>query len=236
MESSRLESLPVEVLHRIASSLPCSSIFNLCFSSRRLYAACYDNIVFKHNAAQAIHEVRYTHLPDLEGCRPGSDCTFCWWCPYDAFDEKSLPSGTTTEVDSEDEWYEEPEERLEEDEEWDFSNWGPSIIERRMMPHEEWLLNWPQARVFNELSASDSACIAHAVEKAQTRFNVIQTALPRDLSQLWTDERWIDCKRCSPCKAGGCESMLMTMLSSLVLFTYTCRTSAFRPLSLMPDP
>lgn len=215
MENSGLDTLPAEVLHRIASFLPCSSICNLCFSSRRLYAACYDSIVFKHSAVKTIYEDRYTHLPEKEfSCLAHEN--HCDWRAIDALDEGFPSSQTTTEVDSEDEWYTVPEEHLDEDEEWDFDNWGPNVFQRRLMPHEEWLLSWPQAQVFNRLSASDSACIAHAVERAQTCFNVSSESLPRDLSPCWTKERWIECKRSPLCKAGKVWSM------SMYVVTVTC--------------
>lgn len=189
-DNSRLDVLPAEVLHGIASFLPCSSILALCFVNRRLYSACYDRAVFKRNATNALREDRYTSLVELQRC----DCQECVWRQIEALDEGSLSSETTTEVDSEDEWYPEPEEDLQPEQEWNFDDWGPNIIQLRARPSQEWLKIWPGSDIFNQLSASDSARIACAVERAQKCFNVSLTHQSRDLSQRWTDGRWIECE------------------------------------------
>ncbi|KAK7185813.1 hypothetical protein PSPO01_08063 [Paraphaeosphaeria sporulosa] len=183
-----LDLLPAEVLHRVASFLPFSSILALCFVNRRLYTVCYDRVVFKHSAIHALHEDRYTSLVELQKC----DCQGCVWRQIEALDQESLCSRTTTEVGSEDEWYPEPEEELDQEDEWDFDDWGPDIIQLRARPSQEWLKSWPRSDVFNHLSASDSSRIACAVERAQQCFNVSLTHQSRDLSQHWTRGRWIE--------------------------------------------
>ncbi|KAH6665483.1 hypothetical protein B0J14DRAFT_232591 [Halenospora varia] len=42
-----IQSLPLEIVRRIASFVPCDSIFNLLKASRRLHDACNDHLVFK---------------------------------------------------------------------------------------------------------------------------------------------------------------------------------------------
>lgn len=187
IDDARLDVLPVEVLQTIASFLPCSSILNLSFSNRRLFGACYDRAVFKQAAVDALYADRYTHLPSLETFRFENDA-------FRRCDEISLSSGTTTEVDSEDEWYPEPEGELTEDEDWDFNDWGPDLVQRRALPHQEWVLSWPRSKVSYDFTAPESARIALAVEKAQKYFNVSLEYQSKDLTQRWIDEGWIDCK------------------------------------------
>ncbi|KAH8655019.1 hypothetical protein BGZ60DRAFT_152107 [Tricladium varicosporioides] len=42
-----IQSLPLEIIKRIASFVPCDSVFNLLRASRRLHNACNDHLVFK---------------------------------------------------------------------------------------------------------------------------------------------------------------------------------------------
>jgi hypothetical protein len=189
-DSARLDLLPTEVLQRVASFLPFSSILALCFVNRRLYTACYHRAVFKHSAIDALHEDRYTSLVELQEY----DCQGCVWRQIEILDQESLSSETTTEISSNDEWYPEPEEELQSEDEWDSSDWGPDIIQLRAKPSREWLKRWPSPGLFSHLSSSESARIACAVERAQQCFNVSLTHQSRDLSQLWTEGRWIECK------------------------------------------
>ncbi|KAF9729507.1 hypothetical protein PMIN02_005107 [Paraphaeosphaeria minitans] len=183
-----LDLLPAEVTHLVASFLPFSSILALCFVNRRLYTACYDSAVFKRSAIDALHEDRYTSLVELQKC----DCQGCAWRQIEALDQESLSSETTTEVASDEEWYPEPEEELQQEEEWDCDDWRPSIIQHRARPSREWLMSWPSSDVFNHLPASDSARIACAVERAQKLFNVSLAHQLRDLSQRWTRGRCVE--------------------------------------------
>ena len=174
-----LSLLPPEILHRIASYLPCSTILSLCFSCRQLYALCYDRLVFRRCAKNALYEDRYTHFPTL------SYPSLYEW------DVESLASATTTEVDSEDSWCSAPDEQPTSDEEWDFHNWGPGRLELRLAPHFEWLATWPNADVFNDISAGEGARIAWAIEKSQRLFNVELELQPWDRSPQWQEGGWI---------------------------------------------
>ncbi|KAJ4299042.1 hypothetical protein N0V90_004286 [Kalmusia sp. IMI 367209] len=102
-----------------------------------------------------------------------------------------MTSQTTTEVDSDDEWYPEPDEGIAQEDDWDYDDWGPDVIQRRGAPQLQWLLDWPGSSVFDGLSIRNSARVAYAVAKAQTCFNIGLKYQTRDLSQQWTEGRWI---------------------------------------------
>ncbi|KAF2874723.1 hypothetical protein BDV95DRAFT_563481 [Massariosphaeria phaeospora] len=157
----KLDTLPTELLHRIASYLPCSSILPLCFTSRILYSSCYDKIVFKHSSTTVLYDSHYYERMRLD------DVEVEDWELESCASEASAENSEDEEWDPslfEDEWPVRPRD------EWDHGNWGPKEVLRRSEEAEAWYGAWPDAAVYDRLQTADCAKIALAVEKARKLF------------------------------------------------------------------
>ncbi|KAF2686173.1 hypothetical protein K458DRAFT_430050 [Lentithecium fluviatile CBS 122367] len=156
-----LEALPTELLHSVCRYLPCFSILSLCFTSRVLYASCYDRLIFKSSAIGAIFEDRYDNLPQLDDVH------------VEAWELQSCASEASAEKSEDEEWWPDfEEENMSPQDDWDMQDWGPDAMQRIATAQQEWYKNWPESLIFELLSAADSARIALAVEKAELYFNV----------------------------------------------------------------
>ena len=175
-----LEFLPAELLHEIALYLPCSSILRLSFTSRRLYATCFDQAVFKRNAVSAIYEDKYHLLPPLD------DVMVEDWeletCDSEASNEDS---------DLEEWWPDFEEEEISKEDDWDYSDWGPTKQQIIIEKQEQRFLKWPGRRIFDGLSANNNARIAFAVEKASSYLNVTLDQQPKDRSNDWREGNFL---------------------------------------------
>lgn len=176
---SQLDLLPAELLHRIAIFLPCSSILNVCFTSRRLYQVCYDRAVFKHSAVTALFDDKYDGLLKLDDDVKVED-----------WELETYASETTTEESEEDEWMSGPEEELSPVDEWDLSDWGPDYAQRIAAEQEEYYSGWPEAKLFDQLSAGASARIAYAVEKARSYFNISPEDQISNYTKAWEQDHF----------------------------------------------
>ncbi|KAF2635598.1 hypothetical protein P280DRAFT_191635 [Massarina eburnea CBS 473.64] len=182
MNNSRaaLGLLPTELLHRIAASLPCSSILNVCFTSRNLYAALYDRHVFKRSAVNVLYVDKYIRLPPLDDVQVES------W-------ELESCASEASEENSEDEWWPNLEEQdLDPEDDWDHADWGPDARQRKAIVNNDWDMNWPQASIFDALTAGDGARIAFAAEKANRIFNVCLHAQPWNRMVQWERESLVN--------------------------------------------
>jgi hypothetical protein len=157
----QLDELPTEVLHSICRQLPCSSILSICFTNRILYSACYDRLVFKRCAIGPVFEHRYNNLAELDNVH------------VEEWEFGSCASEASEEKSEDEEWFPSyGEEELSAEEEWDMDDWGPNTMQRIVQKQQDWYLRWGEFAVFDALSATDSARIAFAVEKAESYFNI----------------------------------------------------------------
>ncbi|KAF1953023.1 hypothetical protein CC80DRAFT_537811 [Byssothecium circinans] len=171
-----LDTLPTELLHRIAASLSCSSI-NLCFSNRTLYVALYDRLVFKRSAVDVLFVDKYHELPELEDVH------------VEDWELQSCASEASMEDSEDEDWWSALEEEVPDPgDDWDYADWGPDERQRKASASEDGYLNWSQASIFHALSSGDSARIAFAVEKANRLFNVAPHDQPWNRMKQWENE------------------------------------------------
>lgn len=172
-----LPDLPVELLQNIAVYLPFSSILSLSLTSKQLFAACYHRHVFKRKAVNAIFDEKYhnmasLHLDDVE---------------VEDWELQTCDSEASEEASDGEEWWSGVDEEISPEEGWDYTVSITQAQYKIEKAHAERIAKWPDRTVFDKLSASDSARVAFAVEKAQQWFNVPLDYQPIDRSINWRE-------------------------------------------------